>query len=92
MPTEGERTVDRLLTVYQRLDADGMLDCFTEDGAYHAMGMESAVGKDALRGCGPSGPAYLDRRVGGGHPAARGTTRSSCTSEWIGQRSAPATS
>jgi len=49
MPTDGERTVNRLLAAYQRLDADGMLDCFTEDGAYHAMGMESAGGKDALR-------------------------------------------
>jgi limonene-1,2-epoxide hydrolase len=48
--TNGEQTVDRLLAAYQRLDVDGMVDCFTEDGAYHAMGMESALGKDALRG------------------------------------------
>jgi len=47
--TEGERTVDRLLTAYQRLDVDAMVECFTEDGAYHAMSMESAVGRDALR-------------------------------------------
>jgi limonene-1,2-epoxide hydrolase len=47
--TEGERTVERLLQAYERLDVDGMVDCFAMAGEYHAMGMESAVGRDALR-------------------------------------------
>jgi limonene-1,2-epoxide hydrolase len=47
--TEGEQAVERLLMAYQRLDADGMVDCFNEDGAYHAMSMESAVGKPQMR-------------------------------------------
>ena len=46
--TAGEQTVHRLLAAYQRLDVDGMVECFTQAGAYHAMSMESAVGKDAL--------------------------------------------
>ena len=47
--TEGERTVQRLLRAYERFDVDAMLECFTEDGEYHAMSMESAVGKVELR-------------------------------------------
>ena len=47
--TEGEHTVERMLMAYQRRDVDGMLDCFNEDAAYHAMSMESAVGKPAMR-------------------------------------------
>jgi limonene-1,2-epoxide hydrolase len=47
--TEGEQAVERLLMAYQRLDVNGMIDCFNEDAAYHAMSMESAVGKPAMR-------------------------------------------
>jgi limonene-1,2-epoxide hydrolase len=47
--TEGEQAVERLLTAYQRLDVEGMIDCFNEDAAYHAMSMDSAVGRSAMR-------------------------------------------
>jgi limonene-1,2-epoxide hydrolase len=47
--TAGEETVARLLSAYEARDPDGMLECFTDEAAYHAMGMHSVEGKDELR-------------------------------------------
>jgi|SRR5580765_3258502 len=47
--TEAERVVDRMLRAYERGDVDEMMECFTEDAVYHAMPIEPAEGKSAIR-------------------------------------------
>ena len=46
---DSERTIDRFMAAWQRRDIDELVDFFTEDAIWHAMPMEPAIGKPAIR-------------------------------------------
>jgi limonene-1,2-epoxide hydrolase len=41
--------VRRFLEAWERRDSEHILDCFTDDGVYHAIPLEPVVGREAIR-------------------------------------------
>ena len=50
MATENERVVDEFCKTWETLNIDKVMEFFTDDAVYHNIPLESAKGKEAIRG------------------------------------------
>jgi limonene-1,2-epoxide hydrolase len=49
LPTDPDELVSQFCAAWERMDADELAGYFTEDGVYHNIPMQPAVGREAIR-------------------------------------------